>query len=260
MISLAIHDLRQGLIKKNLWLTLALEDIKLRYMRSFAGISWVFISFALFVFVKTLIFTPLSSKDGNFFAIYVTIGYFVWAFVNASMSEGCSAFISAKSWIHGSRIPLSIFVYRTVTRNIILTAINALVVILVLILFPVEMTPVAFYSIPLFLFLPLNALWVGLLFAVISSRFRDFLHMVSTAMRVMLFLTPIFWLPEQLGGLWKVLVFNPIAHFIILLRDPILLGTIPMTSLAVVCLVTVIGWIAALTAFAYARNKIAFWV
>lgn len=260
LILLAIQDLHRGLMLKPLWLTLALEDIRLRYMRAFGGVAWVFASFALFVFVKTIIFTPLSDKGANFFAAYVTIGYFVWAFVNSSMTEGCTTFISAKAWIHGSKIPLSTFVYKTVTRNIILTAINALVVILALILFPVKMTSAALYSIPLFLFLPLNALWVTILFAVISARFRDFLHMVSTVMRVMLFLTPILWLPEQLGGLWDILVFNPMAHFVILLRDPILEGTIPLISLSVVCAVTVAGWTVALMAFAYARNKIAFWV
>ena len=257
---LAIADMVEGWGRHRLWRNLAIEDIRSRYMRSFGGIAWVFLSFAFFVFVKTIIFAPLFGKEIADFAPYVTIGYFMWAFISSSINEGCSCFLSAKGWIRGVRLPLSLFVYRTVMRNLILTAINALVVVIILVISGTKITPVALFAVPMMLITVVNAIWVGLLFSVIAARFRDFMHMVSTVMRVMLFLTPIFWMPEQMGELWNYLQFNPISHFLIAVRDPILYGTVPMQSVLVVLGVTVVGWGLALVAFTYARRRIVFWI
>ncbi|WP_370173121.1 MULTISPECIES: ABC transporter permease [Hyphomonas] len=259
-LSLALKDLGNGWKRQQLWRTLAVEDIRSRYMRSFGGMIWVFVSFAFFVFVKTIIFAPLFGKEVAHFAPYVTTGYFVWAFVSSSISEGCNSFISAKGWIRGARLPLSVFVYRTVTRNMILTCINALVVVIILLITKVKVTPVAFFVVPMAGLFFLNALWVTILFSIIGARFRDFIHMVSTVMRVMLFLTPIFWMPEQMGKLWNYLQFNPIAHFLIAFRDPLIYGTIPELSVKVVLGITVAGWVLALATFSYARHRIVFWI
>lgn len=257
---MVLQDIAEGVKRHQLWRALAIEDIRSRYMRSFGGIIWVFISFAFFVFVKTLIFAPLFGKEVTHFAPYVTTGYFVWAFVSSSISEGCNSFIAAKGWIRGARLPLTVFVFRTVTRNMILTSINALVVVIILVITRVQVTPVALFAIPMAGLLFLNAVWVTILFSSIGARFRDFIHMVSTVMRVMLFLTPIFWMPDQMGNLWDYLQFNPIAHFLIAFRDPILYGTIPILSVKVVGAITGVGWTLTLIVFAYARRRIVFWI
>lgn len=255
-----IGNLLNGLSRHHLWVALAVEDIRSRYMRSFLGMAWIFVSFAAFVGVKTVIFTPLSDEDLSFFAPYVTIGFFVWTFLNATLVEGSGTFIGAQGWIKGARLPLSIFAYQTVTRNCILTVVNFLVVILVLALARTPLTWDALWVLPLSVLYIINAVWVTLFFSVLGARFRDFGHLVTTIMRVMMFLTPIFWLPDQMGELWDILIYNPLAHFIILMRDPILYGSLPMLSLKVVLAITVVGWTLALVSFKYARQRIVFWL
>ncbi|MEM8921160.1 MAG: hypothetical protein AAGB25_07315, partial [Pseudomonadota bacterium] len=66
--------------------------------------------------------------------------------------------------------------------------------------------------------------------------------------------------PEQMGRLMDILIFNPLTHYIFLFRDPIIYGTVPMTSLWVVLGVTVVGSALALAVFAYSRRKIVFWL
>jgi len=259
--SKALSDVWNGLRLAPLWLALAYEDIRTRYMRSFAGIGWVFMSFAFFVYVKIIIFAPLSGKDLVSFAPYVTIGYFVWMFISHSVTEACSTFISSKGWIKGSLVPYSTFVFRTVTRNLFVTLINALVVVIILAYTRTTPNMVAFFAVPMFALMIINAISVSFIFGALAARYRDFMHMISTLMRVMLFLTPIFWLPEQMGELWtRVLIYNPFAHFLISIRDPILYGTIPYLSVYVVLGCTVLTIVGAVVVFTYSRRRIPFWI
>jgi lipopolysaccharide transport system permease protein len=229
-------------------------------MRTFAGISWVFFSFALFILVKAVIFTPLSNESITEFTPYVTIGFFVWVYMQTSISEGCNSFIAAAGWIKGSRVPLSIFIYQNMARNIILTFVNFLVVVIVMLLTRIELGKMAVFIIPVIILFLINSFWVTLFFAIVSTRYRDIVHGVQTIMRVMLFLTPIFWKPEQMGALWKILIFNPFSHFVILAREPILENTFPWLSFYVVVGITITGLAAALFAYTKNRTKIVFWL
>ena len=85
-------------------------------------------------------------------------------------------------------------------------------------------------------------------------------HLIQAIMRVMFFLTPIFWLPEQMGDLWKYLSYNPFAHFLISFRDPLLSGTVPWDSFAVVLSFTVSLVLIAFALLAFARRRIIFWL
>lgn len=254
-------DLIDGFKKYEVWSTLAFEDIRSRYMRSYAGIGWIFLSFAFFVLVKIVIFGPTSGKDTSFFGPYVVIGFFIYMFMSTTIQEGCSTFISAKGWIKGAKIPLSVFAFKALARNCILAFINFGVVILSILYFKPEMTWFALWSFPLFGLLILNGVWVTLMFATIGARYRDFVHAANTVMRVMLFLTPIFWVPETIGPIWdKLLKYNPLSHFLILVRDPVLYNRFPMDSFIIVMSITFVGFISCAVVFTYARSRVPFWV
>ena len=249
-----------GLRQSRLWWALALEDIRSRYMRSFMGIGWVIISFALFVVVKIVVFTPLSSEDTSHFANYIVIGFFIWNFIAMSLVDGCTAFINAQSWIKGMKIPLSVFVYQVVTKNVLLNIVNLGVVFVTMLIFRPELTWVALWALPFTLLLIINAIWVSFLFSTLGARFRDVQHLVTTIMRVLMFLTPILWMPEDIGALWEILKYNPFAHYIILIRAPILQGIIPMDSLYYVLGITLAGSLAAIIAYQYGRKRVVFWL
>lgn len=260
LFSGALKDLRGGFAKMHLARALAVEDIRARYMRSVLGVGWVFISFAVFVGVKVVIFTPLAQEGVGFFAPYVAIGFFAWSFIYAAIIDGCASFIGAQGWIKGTRTPLTIYVLQSVMRNLFLTAINLIVVALICLFSGLKLTWVSLAVLPVCVLFVINALWLHFLFSTIGARYRDFVHLVQTIMRVMFFLTPVFWLPEQMGELMKVLIFNPLAHYIFVLRDPILYGTIPWTSVWVVLGCTAAGCAAAFAIFARARQRIVFWL
>lgn len=255
------RDLAAGLGAWRLWSALAWEDLRQRFSRSYIGILWTTISFAVFVAVKVLIFSPLNDAGSASFALYVAIGFFAWVFINASVVDACAVFLSAETWIKSAPLPLTTWVLQAVLRNVILAGYSLIVVVLTGALVG-HGAPLAgvVVSAAVFGLMIVNAWWLGTVLGAVCSRYRDVMHLVQTIMRVMFFLTPVLWLPDQLGGLWTYLRFNPLAHFVIALRDPVLYGTIPWLSLGVVLGVTVIGLAAAAWAHALVRSKIVFWL
>ncbi|MCB1506287.1 MAG: ABC transporter permease [Hyphomicrobiaceae bacterium] len=256
----AIRDVFDGLKYHRFWLNLALLDWGQRYHRSAIGILWIFGSFALFVGVKALIFGSLTTAPPDYFSLYVALGFLAWVFISAVVNEGCMVFVQSATWIRGISLPLSTYVYQSVLRNLIAFAVSGIFVICALIYYRWSIKPIALLAIPALGVYIINALWVQFLFGTISARFRDFAYLMQTAMRLLIFLTPIMWIPSQLGSIGPFIYWNPLTHFVEIFRAPILDGQPALGSWMVVLAVTVIGWIAAMLVFARFRHRIVFWL
>jgi len=259
-INAALIDVVTGLSRWRLWMSLAAEDIRLRFKRTYIGVLWTTLSFALFVGVKVVIFSPFTDADSAYFTNYVAIGYFAWMFITAMITDGCNVFINAEGWMKGARLPLTLFVNVSMMRSLVLTLFNFIVVVGLMAIYHVIPTWAALWSLVMFLLFVINGFSLHFILGILCARHRDVAHLVQAILRVMFFLTPIFWLPEQMGHLWRYLVYNPFAHFLISFRDPLLTGIIPWDSFVVVTSFTVGLPVLAFFLLAFARRRIIFWL
>ena len=101
---------------------------------------------------------------------------------------------------------------------------------------------------------------VGLFLGVLSARYRDIMHFSSTVMQIAYFLTPVLWVVPEEGPRALAAQINPFTHFIAILREPIMDGTVPVESWWVVLGCTVALMLLALVFFAMSRRKIIFWL
>ncbi|PHR56058.1 MAG: hypothetical protein COA47_13280 [Robiginitomaculum sp.] len=256
----AFKNLAAGAVRWPLWTRLAVADIQQTYRRSFIGMAWITFSFAMFIGVKILIFGSISAADNDLFAAWLSIGFLIWAYVAGNVTDGCNVFINARPWILGTKMPLSVFVYQSLTRHLINLAYSSLVIIVLLWVLKWQLTSVAWWAIPGMLVLVLNAWWVQIFLGVLSSRHRDLIHLVQSGMRVLFFITPILYMPDQLGGNAFLLTYNPFTHFLAIVRDPIVLGTIPSASWMVALGFSVFGWILAILTLQFWGRRVPFWV
>lgn len=242
------------------WLALAWADWKTRYRRSALGAAWVFVSFAAFVGVKVLVFGAMSAQDLGFFAIWLAAGFLIWTYISANIVEGCNVFVLSARWIKGADLPYIGYVLQSVARNTIQLVLSAAVLVIALIVYP---PPSAAASLTILLAIPvlvLNALWVQLALGVLCARHRDFIHLAQTLVRLLFFLTPILWVPADFGRFGDYAVYNPFTHYLAIVRDPLVFGTVPGMSWLIVLAITVCGVAASLIAFHQFRRKIVFWV
>jgi ABC-type multidrug transport system fused ATPase/permease subunit len=104
----------------------------------------------------------------------------------------------------------------------------------------------------------LHALSISL--GVVCARFRDVALIMTSVLQLLMFLTPVFWLPDALPSRAHFILYNPLAQLLDVVRLP-LLGDIPAPGtwrfLAMFTLLnlTVAAWL-------YARNRrrIVYWL
>jgi lipopolysaccharide transport system permease protein len=225
------------------------------------GVLWISLSFGIFVSVKVLIFGMMATRiDGDYFAVYLTLGFFSWQFISQVINASPTVFLANENWIQNDPIEMPVFVFQTVARSLFDLCLTGIVVVGVLAYFGFGGGVMSLLAIPALLTYVVNALWVVLLLGVICTRYRDIAHLIGAGMRVMFFLTPIFWLPSFLDERVRdILWWNPFAHFLWILRTPVLDQAPALESWLYVGVVTILGWAAALTAFAMYRKRIIFW-
>ena len=192
---------------------------------------------------------------------FLALGFIVWTLVSSLLVECCAAFTGAENIIKQVKMPLSVHVYRAVWRNLIIFFHNAMIFVVVALLFSVwpGWTGILL-ALPGLALLCLNGIWAGLFLGTISARFRDVPPIVESVMRIAFFVTPIIWMPELLPRRAGLLDFNPFFHFLELVRAP-LLGQAPgFVSWLVVLGVTFGGWLVTFVLFRRYRWRIAYWV
>ena len=106
----------------------------------------------------------------------------------------------------------------------------------------------------------INAHTLGLLLGLVCSRFRDVTQIVTSVMQMLMFLTPVFWLPESLPGRAQYILWNPFAQMLDLLRTPLMGGMAASHSWF-----GIIGWtfatlIASSLLFSKYRRRVVYWL
>ncbi len=256
----AQQDIWRALLRWKLWLSLAWHGLRQRYKRSWIGVGWIAVSFALFTGIKLVIFGALTDKPLSFFGPYLAIGYLSFRFISNSITGGSAAFISSQNWIKAEPMPLMVYIFKLLANNMMISLIQIVPALLICFAFMVPNIAVV-WCLPFILFaFVLNGVSVSVIVGVLCARHRDFLYLLTTLMQLLYFATPILWVPPETGIRASLAVWNPLAHFIAIVRQPMIDGTIPWQSWAVVGGITGFTLVASFITFAVARRRIVFWL
>jgi ABC-type polysaccharide/polyol phosphate export permease len=256
----ALDDVVDGVCRSWIWSALAVQDIKLRYRGSVLGPFWLSISTAIMVAAMGGIYARLFETSTSHYLSFLAIGLVLWQFISSVIIDGCQTFLSAEQIIQQVRMPFSVHAWRTVYRNLLVSLHCAVILPIVLILFPSPLGWHALTFIPALALLAFNSFWITMLLGMISARYRDIPPIVASALQIMFFVTPIFWPPELLGYWHQWLPLNPLFAAIDVVRAP-LLGTAPLAySWTAFLLLTFVGNVLTFGMLVKFRPNIAYWV
>ena len=286
--SRAFGDIRDGIRNRELWLHLGWQDIKQRYRRSVIGPFWITISMGVVSIGLGLLFSALQNQNLPTFLPYVTAGFVVWGFISGCLTEGMETFITNEGLIKHLPAPLTVYVLRTVWRNILIFLHNIIIYVVLLILFfgrldhPYSLGKdglcvpdsqltchpglswIALSAIPAFAVVAINAGWIALVAGIISTRFRDIPPIINSLIQLIFYLTPLVWSPDTLLAnkpeFHLVFQLNPIYHFIQIVRAPMIGQQFSLVSWLVVGAITIVGWGLALFALRNYRARVPYWV
>lgn len=259
-LKLALRDFVDALFRFSVWRSLGMLEVRQKYQRSVLGPWWVSISMLVFIVVLGVVYSRVFSVQFSQYMPYFSAGYLLWLYITSCVNESTELFRQNGGFIKQVKLPLSVYVFKFMTKNMVIFFHNFLVFLLVICYFRVEIGWTGLLAIPGFLLLSLNLYWISLLVALISTRYRDMVPIINSFMQILFFITPISWDKTLLGEHSKIIKLNPMVYFIDIIREP-LLGKIPVLSeYWVVLSMTVVGFTLAFLLFSKVRARVPFWV
>lgn len=206
---------------------MAWYDILLRYRRSMLGPLWLTVSMGILLLGMGPLYSALFKVAIRDFFPHLTLGIILWNFLSISINDGCQAFIAASPYLKQAEFPGSVFVWRSLARNVIQLAHHIVLFVPVALWAGIAWGWQALLVFPGFALVLLNLHALSISLGILCARFRDVAQIVSSCLQLLMFLTPVFWFPDSLPpDRARLLLLNPLAQLLDVVRLP-LLGVYP---------------------------------
>lgn len=186
------------------------------------GIFWNFASPAIQVLTYWLVFgIGMDRKDiDNIpYLPWVIVGFSAWWFLSPCITQGCSAIFSKTNVITKMKFPVSILPATVCCKEFF----NHLC-----------MLAISFVLLLLFGYYP-NIYWIGMIYyiicafilvealalitSVLTMMWRDVKKLITSFMRMLLYLSPVLWAADFKGILGLIMKLNPVYYIVQGYRD-----------------------------------------
>ena len=255
----SLADFSKGLGLRELWLFLGWRDVRKHYQRSLLGPFWLTLSMGFMVLGLGVLYSQIFKQPLQDYLPFLAVGFIIWGLISGLIVGSCDVYSGSAASVRQVRMPLSIYIYQFVWRQIITFAHNFIIYIAVALYFGLWPGANGLMFLPALVLVVLNGFFVTMILAPLCARFRDIPMIVQSVVQIVFFMTPILWDAKQVPERALFLQANPFYHFIEIIRDP-LLGRAASLENWVVCLViTLVMGLVAFTFFARYRPRIAYW-
>ena len=252
----AATDFSNSFSGARIWRVLAMNDILARYRGSLIGPFWITLTQGAFILGIGLLYSQLFKISTREYIPLLANGVILWSLFATSLLEACDTFIQSAGIIKQTSIPLPSFLWRVIARNLIIFAHQAIVLVVVAVVFGYLTKIQIVWAIPGLFLCMLNISWVGLICGIVCTRFRDMPQVIQAVLQILFFLTPVLWDPKQVPRAAAYLSVNPFYHILSVTRDPLLGQSPHLPSFAVLIVLAIVGWAAAFSYFAVVRRRL----
>jgi len=215
---------------RHFWLSLVRLDLQARYRRSVLGIGWSLLSPIATTIVLCLAFYKIFNQPVREYAPFLLAGLAWWGYVTGAISRGCQCFVEAEGYIRQHPLPMAVYPLRTALGAMIHFLIALTLVLLLTWCFKGFANLVALPYLAIGLGILLVFGWsVGVVAGYVNAVFRDIQHLTDIAFQVLFYLTPVIYPADVLAqsGMSPVVRYNPLAHLLKIVRDPLVAGQVP---------------------------------
>lgn len=259
-ITTGASDVLGGFGAWRMWWMLAKNDVIRRYRRSRVGQLWLTLSMAVMIFGMGAVYASLFGTSMADYLPHLGTGLVLWGLIASTITESCSSFTENDSIIRQVALPRFTYLLRTIARNLFVFAHN---LIILPVLYLLTGSPVDWHIllfVPGLLLVLANLAWIGYLLAILSARFRDIPQIVASIIQVAFFISPVVFKPSQLRGDHPVLLLNPFASMLDVMREP-LMGRLPSaTSYCILLGMLAVGWIFSLVFAGKYSHRVVYWL
>jgi lipopolysaccharide transport system permease protein len=207
---------------RDLLLTLAQRDVRLRYRQTALGALWVVLQPLIAAGIFTFVFQKVAGLSGNgipYFALAFT-GQVAWMAFSSTLSKSASSLVGNASLVSKVFFPRLVLPLSTVPSTALDFTVGFVVITVLMMVYGI----VPFWGIltlPVwFLLIVMLSLGIGLICASAMVRYRDVGYIVPVALQMLLYASPIGYSLQQMESrlgetfIPVYLLLNPLAALV----------------------------------------------
>ena len=207
---------------------LVTRDFAIRYRRSYLGFLWVIFSPLITMAIMSAVFSRFLGQGVENYPVYLILGVVTYNFFSEATQSAVTSVTQNDSILRKVYIPKYIFPISRILFSFINFLFSLISVLIVMLYFRIPLTWHVVY-LPLVLAEVFGfALGIGLFLSATQVFMRDTLYLYQIIMTLWMYLTPIFYTAEALGGTIRSLMnFNPLFLYVDSVRRIMLYHTAP---------------------------------
>ncbi len=238
---------------------LVAQKLKMRYRRSFLGALWAVLNPLAFMLAFSLLGSFLELEIPHY-ALFILTGIVPWNWFQDGLLTSAVAITAHADFVRQPGVPPAALVLSDVLTTMVDFLVALPLLLVFLLVYDLPPGPVALL-LPL-LVVPqfLLVLGLGLGVAALNVSFRDVRHLLDVGLRLLFFLTPVFYDPGELisGSFRTVYLLNPMVHFCEAYRNLLIEGTLPeATTLGALFGFSTVTLVVGYAVFQRARHRFA---
>jgi len=225
-----LRELRDLWHYRDLFYTLTIHRIKVRYKQSVLGLAWAILQPLSLMLIYTVIFSVIArvSSEGVPYAVFAYAALLPWTFFSSSLTNATQGLVSHSQLVTKVYFAREILPLTYVSAALFDFAIASSFLIALFVYYGVRLTIYALWAIPIILLLATLATAFCLFFSALQVRFRDVGVAMPLLLQIWMFATPVVYplsaVPQRFRGAY---VLNPTVGVIENFRRVVLQGVEP---------------------------------
>jgi lipopolysaccharide transport system permease protein len=215
---------------RDLFYTLTVHRIKVRYKQSALGLAWAILQPLSLMLIYTVIFSVIAKvpSEGAPYAVFAYAALLPWTYFSSALTNATSGLVSHSQLVTKVYFAREILPLTYVSAALFDFAVASLFLFGLFIYYRVTLTIYALYAIPILALLTILVTAFSLFFSVIQVRFRDVGVAMPLLLQVWMFASPVVYplsaVPQRLRGVYEL---NPLVGVIENFRRVVLQGVGP---------------------------------
>jgi lipopolysaccharide transport system permease protein len=222
---------------RDLFYTLTVHRIKVRYKQSVLGLAWAILQPLSLMLIYTVIFSVIAKvpSENVPYAVFAYAALLPWTFFSSALTNATTSLVSHSQLVTKVYFAREILPLTYVSAAVFDFAVASSFLIALFFYYRVGLTVYALYAVPIFLLLAALATAFSLFLSAVQVRFRDIGVAMPLLLQVWLFATPVVYplsaVPLRFRGIYAL---NTTVGVIEKFRRVVLQGVAPdFNSLAI---------------------------
>ncbi|HZQ83515.1 MAG TPA: ABC transporter permease [Acidimicrobiales bacterium] len=204
---------------RDVLLMLSRADFHVRYKRATFGVLWAVAVPVVQSVVLAVVFSHIIRvDDARAFAAYVLAGVLAWSYFALSVTAASTAIVDGSNLTDKVWFPRALLPIVPCLANLAGLCVSIAVLAVALPFLHGEFGPRLLLLVPAVALLLAFTLALGLALSALHVYFRDVKFLVQAGLLVWFYVTPIAYAKSMLGGLSRIVDFNPVTGIVALFQ------------------------------------------